>query len=406
MGKNILVIASTFPRWKSDTEPLFIKDLCDESSKDFKIHVLVPHYRGLKFEEKVDNLYIHRFAYFYPYKYQKLAYGGILPNIKKKPILLLQSPLFFLLELINTAKIIRNNNIKLVHAHGFFPHGFVAAICSKYLKIKSMITIHAGDIVALNSIPLIKRGISDFIVKNITTIISVSSFGKNLLENMVSSYLKKRIKNEVKIIPMGIYIKKFRMKENKTLLRKKYGIKQKIVLLFLGRLAEKKGLKYLINALPLLKNLDYMLLVSGHGPLRKDLETTVNKLNLKNKVKFLGYITEKEKIDYLSLSDILVVPSIITKSGDTEGLPATIMEGMASGIPIIATNVGGVKDIVKNNINGILIEEKNSKQIAEKLIYLSNRKKFRQKISKNALKTSKNYDLSFIGKKIKEIYNY
>ena len=108
----------------------------------------------------------------------------------------------------------------------------------------------------------------------------------------------------------------------------------------------------------------------------------------------------------MSLADILLVPSIITKSGDTEGLPATIMEGMASGIPIIATNVGGVKDIVKNNINGILIEEKNSKQIAEKLIYLSNRKKFRQKISKNALKTSKNYDLSFIGKKIKEIYNY
>ena len=69
-------------------------------SDSFKIHVLVPHYKGLKFDDRVDNLFVHRFAYFYPYKYQKLAYGGILPNIKKNPILLLQSPLFFLSEFL------------------------------------------------------------------------------------------------------------------------------------------------------------------------------------------------------------------------------------------------------------------------------------------------------------------
>jgi len=99
------------------------------------------------------------------------------------------------------------------------------------------------------------------------------------------------------------------------------------------------------------------------------------------------------------LSDILVIPSIITKEGDTEGLPVTIMEGTAAGLPIITTNVGGIKDIIKNNQNGILIQEKNSGQIAKKIDYLINNKKFAQKISRNALMTSRKYDWKIIGEK-------
>ena len=116
-------------------------------------------------------------------------------------------------------------------------------------------------------------------------------------------------------------------------------------------------------------------------------------------MKFLGYLTGKEKTNCFLLSDLMVVPSVIAKGGDTEGLPVTIMEGMASGLAVITTDVGGIKDIIKDKKNGILIQEKNSKQIAEKIIYLINNKKLKEKISKNALLTSKEYDWKIIGKK-------
>ena len=135
--EKVLVIATTFPRWENDTEATFVKDLCIEISKEFEVHVLVPHYKGLKFKEKVGNLYMHRFPYFYPYKYQKLAYGGILPNLKKNPLLFLQAPFLFISMLINTIKIIKNDRIKVIHAHWFFPQGLIAALCTKYFKIKS-----------------------------------------------------------------------------------------------------------------------------------------------------------------------------------------------------------------------------------------------------------------------------
>ena len=116
-------------------------------------------------------------------------------------------------------------------------------------------------------------------------------------------------------------------------------------------------------------------------------------------MKFLGYLTGKEKTNCFLLSDLMVVPSVIAKGGDTEGLPVTIMEGMASGLAVITTDVGGIKNIIKDKKNGILIQEKNSKQIAEKIIYLINNKKLKEKISKNALLTSKEYDWKIIGKK-------
>lgn len=397
--KKILTIATTFPRWENDTEATFVKDLCNEISKEFEVHVLVPHCEGLKFKEKIGNLYIHRFPYFYPYKYQKLAYGGILPNLKKKPLLLLQSPFLFIFMLIHTIKITKKSNIEIIHAHWFFPQGLIVALCRKYLKIKSMITIHAGGILALNSIPVIKRPISNFILMNTDIIVSVSSFGKNLLKNMVSPKLKSIVEKKLKIIPMGVYTKKFNMRENKQNLRNKYNLKNKWILLFIGRLAEKKGVKYLIKALSFIKNSNHILLIIGDGPLKEDLIKDTNILNLNKNIKFLGYVSEKEKADYLLLSNILIIPSITTKKGDTEGLPAVIMEGVSAGIPIIATDVGGIKDIIKNDVNGVLIEEKNSKQIAEKINYLINNKKLKEKLINNAKLTSKSYDWKEINKK-------
>jgi len=401
--EKLLVIATTFPRWEKDSEATFVKDLCKEQSKEFEVHVLVPHYIGLKLEEKINDLYIHRFIYFYPYKYQKLAYGGILPNIKKKPILLLQTPFFFISELINTMRIIKKENIKKIHAHWFFPNGFVSAICSKFLKVRSIITIHAGCVAGLNKIPILKRPITNFIVKNTNIIISVSSFGRDILYKMVSPKLKRLVEFKLRMISMGTYTKDFRIKKNKNKLKREYKIKGKNVILFLGRLAEKKGVKYLIQALNLIKNLDYILLIGGDGPLRKELEEIVNNFNLNKRVKFLGYITGKEKIDYILLSDIMIIPSIITKEGDTEGLPVTIMEGMAAGLPIITTNVGGIKDIIKNNQNGILIQEKNPRLISERIIHLIKDRNFMKRLSKNAILTSKDYDWSIIGKKNRDL---
>ena len=392
MRKKLLVISTTFPRWERDEQPTFVEDLCKEQSKKFEVHVLVPHYKGLRLKEKINNLNIHRFIYFYPYKYQRLAYGGIIPNINKNYLLILQIPFLLLSEIINIIKVVKKENINIIHAHWFFPHGFISSICNKFLNKKLLITMHGGDIAILNKIPLIKRYIADFTIKNTNLIISVNKKNENSLKSIASSKLSNIIESKTVIIPMGIKNKEFNTNKSKSTLRKKYNIHKKFVVLYLGRLSKEKGPNYLIDSLKMIKNIDYILLIAGDGPIKELLKKQVKRYKLNEKVKFLGYITGIKKVELLKLSDVLVMPS------EREGLPVTIMEAMSTGLPTIATDVGGVNEIINKN-NGILIPSKNPKIMAETIVYLLKNEKLRNKLSKNSLITSKDYDWSIIGEK-------
>src|SRR4051812_924330 len=99
--KKVLVLASTFPRWKNDTTPPFVFELEKRLIKDFDINVIAPHYPGAKKYEVIENLKIYRFQYFWPAKFQKLCYdGGILPNLKKNKFLYFQAFTLVFFELL------------------------------------------------------------------------------------------------------------------------------------------------------------------------------------------------------------------------------------------------------------------------------------------------------------------
>ena len=81
---NLLIIASTFPRWKNNSTPAFVYELEKRLTEDFEIDIFAPHHDGAKKEELMDGLHVHRFQYFWPEKLQKFCCeGGILPNVKK-----------------------------------------------------------------------------------------------------------------------------------------------------------------------------------------------------------------------------------------------------------------------------------------------------------------------------------
>ena len=135
MGRKILVTATTFPRWKDDTEPGFVFYLSNLlSKKGHKVTALVPHHFNAKRYELMGNIKVYRFPYFYPYKLQKLCYdGGILENMKKSIFAKIQAPFLFLAELINMKKIIQKEKIDLIHAHWILPQGVLAALFKKSL---------------------------------------------------------------------------------------------------------------------------------------------------------------------------------------------------------------------------------------------------------------------------------
>src|SRR3989338_6473945 len=177
--KNVLVLATTFPRWKNDTEPNFVYTLSNLlAKKGYNITVLAPHHYKAKKFELMGNIKVYRFPYFYPLKFQKLCYeGGILENLKKSFLAKIQVPFLLISEYFYTIKLIKKEKIDIIHAHWLLPQGFVAAIIKKLYKISFVSTAHAGDVFPINSSAL--KILMRFTIKNSSYVTVNSNFTKN-----------------------------------------------------------------------------------------------------------------------------------------------------------------------------------------------------------------------------------
>ncbi|MCZ7381943.1 MAG: glycosyltransferase family 4 protein [Candidatus Methanoperedens sp.] len=397
--KKVLVITSNFPRYDGDSLGWFIHEIDKRlNNNGFNMYVLAPHNHNAKFMEVIDGVKVSRFSYFYPYSYQKLAYGNGIPyNIKRSHLAKIQVPLFFCSELFNSIQIIKKEDIDIIHSHWLLPSGLVGAICSRIFDIPHIATIHGSDVNTIKKSKIL-RIICSFIIKNSDIITTNSSYTKNIL-----LLINNNIENKVKIIPMGTDINYFRLEDNKNL---KECFKAKYLILSVGRLVELKGIRYLIIAMKdLIRNFPKAkLVIVGDGPEKEKLEKLTESLSLKDNVIFEGYIKNFNLHKYYASSDVFVLPSI-TINGQSDGLGVVLLEAMACSTPVIGTAAGGLTDIIKHNYNGFLIPEKSSRDLADSISELLTNESLAKKFRENGLKTIKEkFSWNHVIEEFHEIY--
>lgn len=196
-----------------------------------------------------------------------------------------------------------------------------------------------------------------------------------------------KLKNRAELIYNPVDVDKF-YKDNER--------HEGICLVTAGRLSKEKNQKLLIDAIKVLcqeyENLSLTIL--GDGPLRNELENYVTDNGMENIIHLEGNVANVE--EYFSKSDIFVL------SSSYEGLPLVILEAMAAQLPIVATNVGGVKDIITNN--GLLVEADNIDVLANALRKVINDKSLRKKLGNNSFKNVQVFDSSIIANQYVELY--
>jgi len=140
-------------------------------------------------------------------------------------------------------------------------------------------------------------------------------------------------------------------------------------LLALGRFVGKKGYDFLLEACNILKSsgIDFHLTLAGGGPRMGQLKYLTWKLGLVGHVSFPGFVPYERVSELFSASDIFVMPSIIHKSGDRDGIPTVIMEALMHRVPVIATDISGIGELIENRVTGLLIPEKNAQAIADSI---------------------------------------
>ena len=157
-----------------------------------------------------------------------------------------------------------------------------------------------------------------------------------------------------------------------------------------GRLIEKKGHEYAIRALAMLKSSPIQLIIAGDGPLRITLQVLAETLGVSSRVKFLGGITRDEVQRQLAVADAFVLPSVTAANGDMEGLPVSLMEAMAVGVPVVSTRHSGIPELIEHGESGLLTEEKNVVGLATCLSRLMSDSRLANALARQARKIVQN----------------
>ena len=252
---------------------------------------------------------------------------------------------------------------KIDHLHNHFANSgaTVGLLASRHAKISWSFTIH---------------GISEFDypagvnlaakVEAASFVACVSYFGRAQAARMVDpSYWPK-----LRIVRCGLELDRLPLsvKENAGQIR----------LIFVGRLSAEKGLSGLMEAMSLMKSgTPSKLVIVGDGPLRASLERQCHALGLSQRIEFLGRLPESDTIMEIARSDVLVLPSFM------EGLPVVLMEAMGLGIPVVASRVAGIPELVEHGHTGLLFSASNWPELADALDRIVNDNELRQLLAGN-----------------------
>lgn len=236
---------------------------------------------------------------------------------------------------------------ELIDAHYIYPDGVAAVLIGKLVGKPVVITARGSDINVIMNY-MLPRLLIKWAINNASAVITVSKALRDKIKNLDVS------QSDISVLRNGVDLTLFRPSENRNRLRKSLNLSKKTIL-SVGNLIPLKGHHLIIEALIDLPGCE--LLIAGAGPEELKLKQLAAKYSLDNKVFFLGSLNQVDLQKYYSASDVLVLAS------ESEGWANVLLESMACGTPVVATNVGGASEIVQTETAGILVKARNVESI-------------------------------------------
>lgn len=292
----------------------------------------------------------------------------------------------------------------IVHLHYPFIFGSELILLNPLLKKNNFIVTYHQD--------LIYDGFLNYILKGYNALVrdKVLSRAKKILtpsmDHLVSSSIKHFVKereHDIVELTNGVDIKKFNPNITFDGITEKHHLSDEKVILFVGALDKShqfKGVEILIKAFAKLNYKKAILIIVGGGELKEFYQNFAQKIGVHKKAIFVGRISDSELQTYYALSDLLVLPST-----STEMFGLVLIEAMACGKPVIATNLPGVRTVVDNGKNGFLVDPKDVEALSSKIEYLLENEDVRRKFGREGRKKAEMYySWGKIGKKLESIY--
>jgi glycosyltransferase involved in cell wall biosynthesis len=352
---TLLVLASTYPRWRGDPEPGFVHELCRRLTGRFHVIALVPDAPDADPSGDLDGVQVVRFRYA-PRSLQTLVnHGGIVGNLRHHPWKWLLVPGFVLGQYWAARRLIRRQSVDVVHAHWLIPQGLIAQRLQRVAKLPYVVTSHGGDLFGLRGrlLEKLKRQVA----------------GASAAMTVVSSAMREEAHRiglqppKLAVLPMGVD------------LRERFVVNPDVPrvdneLLFVGRLVAKKGLPMLLQAMPQIvaRRPQTMLTIAGFGPEEPSLRAQARSLGVEDKVNFLGAMPQDRLPELYRRATVFVAPFIRDESGNQEGLPVVLMEAIGCGCPVVVGEVAGIRDLLGDAAKNVCVDPTNISALADAVL--------------------------------------
>jgi glycosyltransferase involved in cell wall biosynthesis len=334
---KVLVLTTTFPARPDDATPRFVLELSEAMSDDYDFTVLAPRVKGSVARARVGRLDVVRFPYF-PQRWEGVADGATLPNLHAEPWRAIEMPSLMTRFMTRSWSLAKEVRPDLVHAHWLLPCGVFAATLQSRKDIPFVVAAHGVDLHAMAREPL--ESVRRWVIKRASGIGTDSQELADRADELGAN-------PKAVAIPMGV---------NVAAMRAAVGERAPVAgrFLFVGRLAGKKGVDVLLRAIAEVP--DASLRIAGDGPDRAALEALARELALGERAQFLGAQGRDDVVAQLREAYALVIPSVVAADGDREGTPVVLSEGIAAGVPVIASRLAGIAERVTDGVHAQLVE--------------------------------------------------
>lgn len=353
----LLVLASTYPRWKHDHEPGFVHELASRLTDRFRVLALVPHAPGAASRETLDGVEVVRYRYA-PERLEVLVNdGGIVTNLRRSRWRLLLVPTFVLSQAWRAWRLLRAEQVDVIHAHWLLPQGLIAALLRRLStrKVPFLVTSHGADLYALRGRML--GGLKRFVLRSASAATVVSGAMRGPIQAMGIDVAN------VSVQPMGVDMEgRFTPGAD--------GERSQREILFVGRLVEKKGLRHLLDAMPLVLQQvpDATLTVAGFGPEEAELKSRAQAAGIALSVNFLGAVPQSDLPALYRRAALFVAPFVRAASGDEEGLGLVLVEAIGCGCTVLVGDVQAMDELMGSGFRDLRVDPTDPDQLASRII--------------------------------------
>lgn len=348
----------------------WVQNIAERQPQDIDSFVVTGRVKGCASKEQVKNCFVFRRS---PIGLNSLHSSLV--------YVMTAAPFIFL----NSFYIARKNKVDIFHCHGL--------IGSTMGYLLSKLT-HTPFICTEQGLLDANRGIMYRATNFLRGIVYRSSVLCIASSKSVAEDFHKLGVRRVEIIPNGVDLNKF------TNRREVISNQSEFTILSVGRLEKIKGHRYLIESLVDIKSVvpHARLVVVGDGSGRDRLEAQTRNLKLSDSVEFIGAVPHDQLSEFFARADIFVMPSL------SEGFGITAIEAMAAGVPLVASRVGGLLDIIEDGKNGIFTEAKDSGGIARAVLSLYNNQDIARSLASNGVERAKEYSWDRVASEVGHLY--